>query len=77
MLDEQRTALLAGYSGEDTVIEAAVERLAREAARALTGVINGTAPGAVKCPSSGTYKTTTVNAKPTCTIGATLGHVLP
>ena len=42
--------------------------------RGGTGTINAT--GGVKCPSSGTYHATTVNAKPTCdaTVG---GHVLP
>ena len=45
--------------------------------RGGTGVINGTDPGAVKCPSSGTYKGTTVNAKPTCSKSTALNHVLP
>ncbi|HXE42462.1 MAG TPA: type II secretion system protein [Candidatus Baltobacteraceae bacterium] len=45
--------------------------------RGGTGVINGTASGAVKCPSSGSYHATTVNNKPTCDVNASLGHVLP
>ena len=45
--------------------------------RGGTGVINGSASGAVKCPSGGTYKATTVNAKPTCSEPTSLGHVLP
>ena len=44
MLDEQRTAFLAG-DGDATgeaVVAAAAQRLTRDAARALTGVLNGT-----------------------------------
>ncbi len=43
--------------------------------RGGTGEINGTGPGAVKCPSGGSYVMTTVNEKPTCS-KSTLGHAL-
>ncbi len=43
-LDEQRAGFLAGAAAAtgDAVVRAAAERLTRDAARALTGVINGT-----------------------------------
>src|SRR6185312_8608173 len=37
------------------------------------GVINGSASGAVKCPSGGSYTITTVDQKPTCSVA---GHAL-
>ncbi len=42
MLDEQRARFLAGDGDGETVFTAATERLTRDAARALTGVLNGT-----------------------------------
>ncbi|HXT13391.1 MAG TPA: prepilin-type N-terminal cleavage/methylation domain-containing protein [Candidatus Angelobacter sp.] len=42
------------------------------------GVINGTAAGATKCPSGGTYSAgATISDKPTCDKGPTLKHILP
>lgn len=43
--------------------------------RGGTGQINGTGPGAVRCPSGGTYGTTTIDQKPTCS-KSDIGHVL-
>ena len=43
--------------------------------RGGTGAINGTSPGAVKCPSGGTYSVGNVDAKPTCS-KSDLGHQL-
>lgn len=42
--------------------------------RGGNGSINGTAQGAVKCPSGGTYSASPVSTAPACTIA---GHVLP
>ena len=44
MLDERRSALLSGddEAGAEAVVAAAAQRLTRDAARALTGVLNGT-----------------------------------
>jgi prepilin-type N-terminal cleavage/methylation domain-containing protein len=43
--------------------------------RGGTGEINGTAPGAVKCPSGGSYSATSIDQKPTCS-KTDLGHKL-
>jgi len=43
--------------------------------RGGTGEINGTAPGAVKCPSGGSYSCTSIDQKPTCS-KTDLGHKL-
>jgi L-seryl-tRNA(Ser) seleniumtransferase len=44
VLDNQRAAILAGErdAGDDAIVVAAAQRLTRDAARALTGVLNGT-----------------------------------
>ena len=69
----QQWALENGKNSTDDVVKAS---LTQYLGRGGTGVINGTDPGGVKCPSSGTYSVGKVNAKPTC--NATVGtHVLP
>jgi prepilin-type N-terminal cleavage/methylation domain-containing protein len=69
----QQWALENGKNSTDDVVTAS---LTQYLGRGGTGVINGTAAGGVKCPSSGTYSVGKVNAKPTC--NATVGtHVLP
>ena len=71
----QQWALENGKNSTDSV-KAYISSLTPYLGRGGTGKINGTASGAVKCPSGGTYDMTTVNAKPTC--NATVGtHVLP
>ena len=71
----QQWALENGKNSTDDV-NAYITSLTQYLGRGGTGAINGTGTGAVKCPSSGTYHVTTVNAKPTCdaTVG---GHTLP
>ena len=71
----QQWALENGKNSTDTVSK--LSSLTTYLGRGGTGVINGTAPGAVKCPSGGSYKAYTVNQKPTCSVTASLGHVLP
>src|SRR5690348_13228541 len=64
----QQWALENNKNSTDTVV---LTSLTTYLGRGGTGVINT----AVKCPSSGTYAATTVNAKPTCSIGG--AHALP
>ena len=68
----QQWALENSKNSTDDVVATA---LTSYLGRGGKGVINGTAPGGVKCPSNGTYAETKVNAQPTCSFGA--GHVLP
>ena len=71
----QQWALEAGKNSTDDVVEGS---LAVYLGRGGTGTINGTGPGATKCPSGGTYKETKVNAQPTCDpFGTSAGHKLP
>jgi len=72
----QQWALENGKNSTDNV-SSHLSSLTPYLGRGGTGVINGTASGGVKCPSSGSYTATTVNAKPTCNKGSSLGHVLP
>ena len=72
----QQWALENGKNSTDKVSSVLSTSLTPYLGRGGTGVINGTASGAVKCPSSGTYKGTTVNEKPTCS-KSSIGHVLP
>lgn len=65
----QQWALENNKNGGDTV---AVDSLTAYLNRGA-GQINGTAAGAVKCPSGGTYTLTTVDQKPTCSVA---GHAL-
>lgn len=59
----QQWALEDNKNGTDSVD---LSKLTVYLGRGGTGEINGTAPGAVKCPSGGTYSVTTVDTKPTC-----------
>ena len=68
----QQWALETGMNSTTTV---SLPALTVYLGRGGTGTINAT--GGTKCPSGGTYAATTVNAKPTCSNGASLGHVLP
>lgn len=68
----QQWALENNKNGSDTVV---VDQLTAFLNRGGTGEINGKAPGAVKCPSGGTYTLTTVDARPTCS-KSDQGHVL-
>jgi prepilin-type N-terminal cleavage/methylation domain-containing protein len=43
--------------------------------RGGTGQVNGNGPGAVKCPSGGSYTVSSVDTKPTCS-KSDLGHNL-
>jgi len=70
----QQWALETGASSTTTVT---LTSLTTYLGRGGTGAINGTGQGAVKCPSTGTYAATTVNQPPTCSLSATLLHVLP
>ena len=68
----QQWALENSKNSTDTVT---LTSLAQYLGRGGKGVINGTAAGATKCPSGGTYAATTVNLQPTCSFGG--GHILP
>ena len=68
----QNWALENNKNGTENVV---VDSLTVYMNRGGTGQINGTGTGAVKCPSGGTYVTTTVDAKPTCS-KSDLGHSL-
>jgi prepilin-type N-terminal cleavage/methylation domain-containing protein len=68
----QQWALEENKNGSDPV---SVNGLTQYLNRGGTGAINGTGPGAVKCPSGGTYTLTTVDTRPTCSKSAA-GHVL-
>jgi len=69
----QQWALENGKNSGDSV---STGKLTSYLGRGGKGVINGTASGAVKCPSKGTYSVVSVNAAPTC--NATVpGHTLP
>jgi prepilin-type N-terminal cleavage/methylation domain-containing protein len=68
----QQWALEENKNSTDQV---SVDKLTTYLNRGGTGAINGTGPGAVKCPSGGTYTVTTVDARPTCS-KSNIGHVL-
>lgn len=68
----QNWALENNKNGTDQVV---LDSLTVYLNRGGTGQINGTAPGAVKCPSGGTYTVTTVDTKPSCS-KTDLGHKL-
>ena len=68
----QQWALENNKNGSDPV---ALASLTVYLNRGGTGAVNGTGPGAVKCPSGGTYEVGNVDAKPTCT-KTDLGHAL-
>ena len=70
----QQWALENSKNSTDTVT---LSSLTTYLGRGGTGVINGTGPGATKCPSGGTYSASNVNAQPTCSFASTLGHTLP
>jgi prepilin-type N-terminal cleavage/methylation domain-containing protein len=63
-------------SGATSTSKPALTSLTVYLGRGGTGSINGTGPGAVKCPSAGTYAASPVNSAPTCTLTAQ-GHKLP
>jgi prepilin-type N-terminal cleavage/methylation domain-containing protein len=69
----QQWALEDNHNGSETVLP---DKLTTYLNRGGTGEINGSGPGAVKCPSGGTYTLTTVDARPTCS-KKDIGHVLP
>lgn len=68
----QQWALENNKNGTDPV---ALDSLTVYMNRGGTGQINGTAPGAVKCPSGGSYSCTSVDTKPACS-KVDLGHKL-
>jgi prepilin-type N-terminal cleavage/methylation domain-containing protein len=68
----QQWALEANKNGTDDV---KVDSLTPYLNRGGTGQINGSGPGAVKCPSGGTYNVSTVDTKPACSKAAD-GHTL-
>ena len=68
----QQWALENNKNGTDPVV---LDSLTVYMNRGGTGQINGTAPGAVKCPSGGTYSATSVDTKPACS-KTDLGHKL-
>ena len=68
----QQWALENNKNGTDNVV---LDSLTVYLNRGGTGQVNGTAAGAVKCPSGGSYSATTVDAKPTCS-KTDLGHAL-
>jgi len=70
----QQWALESGASSTTTVVESSLTQYLN---RAGTGVINGTATGGVRCPSSGTYTESTVNKPPVCSLSTSNGHALP
>jgi prepilin-type N-terminal cleavage/methylation domain-containing protein len=73
----QQWALENGKNSTDSITSAILTTsLTQYLGRGGTGKINSTQSGGVRCPSTGTYKGSTVNAKPTCT-KTDLGHVLP
>jgi prepilin-type N-terminal cleavage/methylation domain-containing protein len=67
----QQWALESGTaSGANVVMTALTPFLGRDG----VGAVNGSALGAMTCPSGGSYAATTVDSTPTCTIR---GHLLP
>jgi prepilin-type N-terminal cleavage/methylation domain-containing protein len=68
----QQWALETGMNSTTTV---SLPALTVYLGRGGSGTIN--AVGGTVCPSGGSYAATTVNQKPTCTDGASLGHTLP
>jgi prepilin-type N-terminal cleavage/methylation domain-containing protein len=68
----QQWALENNKNGTDPVV---LDSLTVYMNRGGTGQINGSAPGAVKCPSGGTYSATSVDTKPSCS-KTDLGHKL-
>jgi prepilin-type N-terminal cleavage/methylation domain-containing protein len=68
----QQWALENSKNSTDTVV---ITSLTTYLGRGGKGTINGTGPGATKCPSGGSYTASNVNAQPQCSFGS--GHVLP